>query len=187
MSPHRSSEPPRARRSRRTGRPAGVVRIWLAIAGLACADEPAEQAAPAPAASTVVAARVQTGALKQMPWLLGTFRGTGEGTTVQAPFHERYSLADDSTLIVESFRDSTLSGAIDTSRYELRRDSLSSVGERRYIATYIGADSVVFGPLVDVRNGFTWRKGDDTSWVAVITPLGGGPSTQRTYRMVRLK
>ena len=135
----------------------------------------------------VIAAQVQPGALKQMPWLLGTFRGIGEGTTLQEPFHERYSLADDSTLIVESFKDSTLSGAIDTSRYEARRDSLTSVGERRYIATFISPDSVVFGPLVGARNGFTWKKGDATSWIAVITPLGGGASAQRTYRMMRLR
>ena len=80
-----------------------------------------------------------------------------------------------------------MTGAIDTSRYEVRRDSLASAGERRYVATTITADSLVFGPLVGVRNGFTWRKGDDTSWVAVITPLSGGTPAQRHYRMVRLK
>jgi hypothetical protein len=161
----------------------------LAACLLACADKPEEQAAPVPPAptETVTAARVQSGALKQMPWLLGSFRGRGDGATVQEPFYERYSLVDDTTLIVESFKDSTLTGAIDTSRYEVRRDSLASVGERRYVATVITPDSVVFGPLVGVRNGFTWKKGDDTSWIAVITPLSGGAAAQRTYRMVRFK
>ena len=32
------------------------------------------------------------------------------------------------------------------------RDSLASAGERRYVATTITADSLVFGPLVGVRN-----------------------------------
>jgi len=155
---------------------------------LACKDKPADQPAPVPAATaTVAAARVQPGALKQMPWLLGTFRGRGEGSTVQEPFYERYSLADDSTLIVESFKDSTLTGPIDTSRYEARRDSLTNAGASRYVATAITADSIVFGPLVGVRNGFIWRKGDDTSWIAVIRPLTGGAAAQRHYRMVRLK
>ena len=149
---------------------------------LACGDTQEQQPAPVPA---VAAAAVPAGALKQVPWLLGTFRGRGEGATVQGPFYERYSLADDSTLIVESFKDSTLTGAIDTSRYEARRDSLTSVGARRYVATAIAADSIVFGPLVGVRNGFTWRRGDDSSWIAVITPLGA--SGERVYRMVRVK
>ena len=160
----------------------------LACGVLACKAKQEDQPPPAPPAPpAVAAAHVPVGALKQMPWLLGTFRGRGEGTTVQAPFYERYSLADDSTLIVENFPDSTLKGAVDTTRYEARRDSLSNPGASRYIATVVTADSVVFGPLVGVRNGFTWRKGDDTSWVAVITPLGGGASAQRVYRMVRLR
>jgi hypothetical protein len=156
---------------------------------LACGEgKQDEQPAPPPAATPIVAAaKPQAGALKQLPWLLGTFRGRGEGTTVQEPFYERYSLADDSTLIVESFRDSTLTGAIDTSRYEARRDSLTNPGARRYVATAITADSIAFAPLIGVNNGFTWRKGDDTSWVAVITPTGGGAAAQRVYRMVRLK
>ena len=168
-----------------------MMRLTSALAAcflLACKAEQEEQPAPASdAPATIAAARVQAGALKQMPWLLGTFRGRGEGTTVQEPFYERYSLADDSTLIVESFKDSTLTGPIDTSRYEARRDSLTNPGTRRYVATVISADSIVFGPLVGVRNGFTWRKGDDTSWIAIITPLSGGAAAQRYYRMVRLK
>ena len=106
---------------------------------------------------------------------------------MQEPFYERYSLADDSTLIVEGFKDSTFSGTIDTTRYELRRDSLSNPGASRYVATVVSADSLVFGPLIGVRNGFTWRRGDDSSWVAVITPLAGGTAAQRHYRMVRVK
>ena len=168
--------------------------LALGVCGiLACGRSETEQPAPASSASpsaapTVTAARVPAGALRQVPWLLGSFRGRGEGATVQEPFYERYSLADDSTLIVESFKDSTLTGAIDTSRYEVRRDSLASVGERRYVATVVTADSLVFGPLVGVRNAFTWRRGDDnTSWVAVITPSSGGAAAQRHYRMVRMK
>jgi hypothetical protein len=162
--------------------------VLVAGVVLACTSKPDDQAAPVPpAAATVAAAHVPSDALKRMPWLLGTFRGRGEGTTVQEPFYERYSLADDSTLIVESFKDSTFTGSIDTSRYEARRDSLTSTGARRYVATVMTADSIVFAPLVGVSNGFTWRKGDDTSWIAVITPLSGGAAAQRLYRMVRVK
>jgi hypothetical protein len=99
----------------------------------------------------------------------------------------RRPVSDDSTLIVESFKDSTFTGSIDTTRYEARRDGLTNPGASRYVATVITPDRITFGPLVGVRNGFTWRKGDDTSWIAAITPLGGGASAQRRYRMVRLK
>ena len=135
----------------------------------------------------VVAAKVPSGFLKELPWLLGTFRGTGVEGTKQAPFFERYSLADDSTLIVESFKDSTLTGPIDTTRYEARRDSLSNPGTSRYVATAISAKSVTFGPLVGVKNGFTWRKSAAGGWYAVITPMGSGGAKERTYRMARIK
>lgn len=67
----------------------------------ACRDKPADQPLAGTPASAV-AAKISPGALRQMPWLLGTFRGGGADGTVQEPFYERYSLADDSTLVVES-------------------------------------------------------------------------------------
>lgn len=120
-----------------------------------------------------------------MPWLLGSFRGAGAEGTVQAPFYEKYSLIGDSTLVVEGFADSTWSGKPDSTRYQLRGDSLAGAGSARYVASVVTPDSVVFSPRAGVRNGFTWRRGDDSSWVAVITPVPAG--TVRTYRMVRVK
>lgn len=152
----------------------------------ACRDKPADQPLVGTPASAV-AAKISPGALRQMPWLLGTFRGGGADGTVQEPFYERYSLADDSTLVVESFKDSTLTGAIDTTRYEQRRDSLTNPGTSRYVAIAISADSVTFGPLAGVKNGFTWRKGDDRAWTAVIIPPGNSAAKQRTYRMARIR
>lgn len=170
-----------------------IIATALALALVACgdrdksADTPA--AAPSPSATpqpTIVAARISSGTLTRLPWLLGTFRGTGAEGTAQAPFYERYSLANDSTLIVESFTDSTLTGKIDTTRYEARHDSLSTPGSARYLATAISGDSVTFGPFVGVSNGFTWRKGDAAGWTAVIIPAKAN-APRRTYRMVRLK
>ena len=170
-----------------------MIAIGLTLTLVACGErakspDTVSVATPAPpvASPSIVAAKIPAGALKQLPWLLGTFRGTGVDGTTQAPFYERYSLADDSTLIVESFPDSTLTGKIDSTRYEVRRDSLSTPGASRYLATAISADSVTFGPLVGVKNGFTWRKGDATSWTAVIIPAAA-TAPKRTYRMARLR
>lgn len=166
--------------------------LLAAVTLAACSsgsDARADSAAantPAAAPEPVVAARVPAGALRQVPWLLGTFRGEGAEGTTQAPFYERYSLADDSTLIVEGFKDSTLTGAIDSTRYELRADSLTNPGASRYVAVGISPDSIAFGPLVGVRNGFVWRKGDSTSWTAIIIPVRAD-APRRTYRMARLK
>jgi hypothetical protein len=161
--------------------------VLLAVALLACRgkSDDNQNAPPSEAQLAVLAARVPPGSLKQLPWLLGTFRGTGAGSTPQEAFFERNSLLDDSTLIVLSFHDSTLTEA-DTTRYELRRDSLTNTGDGRYIATAFSADSVTFGPLADVRNFFTWRRGDDSSWFAFIFPFGNSRDV-RAFRMTRIK
>jgi hypothetical protein len=164
----------------------------VALALAACKDKPADSRdiPPAPEVSatppTVDAAKVPAGALRELPWLMGTFRGTGADGTIQEPFYERNSLLNDSTLIVESFVSGTLSGKIDTTRYELRHDSLTNTGYARYITTAISPDSVTFGPLANVNNFFTWRKGDDSTWVAMIFPFGTN-TDMRAYKMTRIK
>lgn len=160
----------------------------LAMTLMACKGKTDDSANSDPAPEyhlTVDAAHVSAGALKQLPWLLGTFRGTDLEGTMPDPFFERNVLADDSTLLVLSFHDSTLTGA-DTTRYELRRDSLTNTGDGRYIATAISADSVAFGPLAGVNNFFTWRRDTDSSWLAFIYPFDNLTSKQRRYRMTRV-
>jgi hypothetical protein len=164
-----------------------VVALVMALAG--CKDKPADprDLPPAPelpsTPPTVEAVAVPKGALTQLPWLMGTFRGVGTGTE---EFFERNSLLNDSTLIVESFENATLTGKIDTTRYELRHDSLTSSGAGRYIATAISPDSVTFGPLSGVNNFFTWRKGDDSTWTAMIYPFGSNAGLH-VYTMTRIK
>ncbi len=166
------------------------LRITALLALVACGeksdDQPARLASSPDTVHASRGAKIPDGALTQLPWLLGTFRGTGIEGTAQAAFFERYSLADDSTLIVESFKDSTLAGAVDTSRYEVRRDSLTSVGASRYIATSISPDSIAFGPLTGVSNGFIWQRGDSLAWTAVIVPKAA-TAPRRFYRMERLR
>lgn len=161
--------------------------ILLASLASACSDSPPADGPPKQADSVAVttAAKVPAGALKKVPWLLGTFRGTGMEGTAQKPFYERYRLADDSTLVAESLKDSTLSGTIETTRYELRHDSLTSIGSSRYVATIVSPDSIVFAPLGDAKNGFIWRRSDELSWTATIVPRGNGP--RLTYRMQLVK
>jgi hypothetical protein len=160
--------------------------LLVLIACSGKSEQPPAQLASPPSATTTAAA-IQPRALTQLPWLIGTFRGTGADGTVQDAFFERYSLADDSTLIVESFKDSTLAGPVDSTRYEVRRDSLTNPGAHRYIATSITPDSITFGPLVGVKNGFLWRKGDSSAWTAVIVPPPGADAKQRFYRMARIR
>ncbi len=102
-------------------------------------------------------------------WVEGTWRGTGADGTVQAPFYERYSFADDSTLTVLSFSDSTLSTARDTIRFVLRDGHLTATSARtpaRWAASAADSATVAFVPLAGASDGFVWHSEADGRWRA---------------------
>lgn len=117
--------------------------------------------------------------LSQLRWIEGTWRGTGD---VEAPFYERYRFENESTL-VEHGLDSTLTVGLDTSRFQLRDGRL---GNARWRATALTADSVVFVSEVNPRRSFRWRRDGTDAWTAVISgPATSGVPAQRTYHMER--
>ena len=148
----------------------------------ACGPEKAVQGDPVRAAR---AATVPRNTLAELHWLTGTWRGAGTAGTVQTPFFERYSLASDSTLVVESFRDSTLADAPDSTRYDLRGDSLAS---DEAAASRVSPSSLTFSSRRNAGLAWTWRRDDDSTWTAIIVVTSpAGPPRTRMYRMVRLK
>jgi hypothetical protein len=131
--------------------------------------------------------------LAHLRWIEGTWRGSGGG---QAPFYERYRFADDSTLLVESFADSTLGRVTDVTRFELRGRQLTSVPNEprpaapRWTATSLERDhAITFSPLTHARNRFTWRRDAADAWTALLdwpaTP--GAAARHREYTMRRWK
>ncbi|MEO8624950.1 MAG: hypothetical protein ABI625_27950 [bacterium] len=124
-------------------------------------------------------------ALTDLRWIVGSFRGAGAQGTVQAPFFERYSLVGDSTLVVESFKDSTLKGAADSTRYVLHGDSLTSPDAA---ATNVSPGSVTFSSRKNRDLAWTWRRDDDNTWTAIIVnAVPNAPPKTRVYHMARLK
>jgi hypothetical protein len=133
--------------------------------------------------------------LRPLQWIVGEWRGTG---AAQAPFYERYRLADDSTLIGESFTDSTFATVGETTRYQLRSGALTSVpgatGEPdgkavRWYASALADDSVRFEPLANARNSFVWRGVGSDEWSAVLTwpATSARPARPVLYTMRRVK
>ena len=151
----------------------------------ACGSEPAKEATPRVAVPRARAAHAPRGTLTALRWLMGSWRGAGSAGTVQEPFFERYSLANDSVLVVESFKDSTLRGVADSTRFDLRGDSLVS-GEAA--ATSISPTSLTFSSRSTPGLAWTWRRDDDSSWTAIIVNSNpNGPPRTRVYRMSRIK
>jgi hypothetical protein len=156
------------------------------LALTACGKEPVseEVAQSLVRIPEVPAAKAAKSTLADLGWIIGSFRGTGTQGTIQEPFYERYSLVNDSALIVESFKDSTFKGAPDSTRYDLRGDSLTNIYAA---ATEVSPSSVTFISRKLPGLAWTWRKENDSAWTAIIVnTVPSGPPKTRVYRMVKL-
>lgn len=159
----------------------------IAAALLLCTAARAEsQPSPAAARPAAKPARVTPEQFARLRWLEGTWQGRGAD---QPPFYERYRLADDSTMLMESFEDSTLARVTSSSRVELRGGQLSNVGDgARWVATQLDAGRVTFAPVEGARNTFIWRRTSADAWTATLSwPVQPQGHRERVYQMARLR
>ena len=147
------------------------------------ASDTRDSAAPAAVAADTASAVLAANAMSQLRWLDGSWRGSGND---QAPFYERYRVADDSTMVVEGYPDSTFAAANDTSQLQLRGGTLSLVGQTgsRWVATALSEGEVTFAPAARATNGFTWRRESADAWTAIMRSRTAG---ERTYRLTRVR
>ena len=172
-------------------RPIGrALRAAPVLVALAAQVGRAQAPSAAPAAPPPTAARVSARDLGGLRWIVGDWRGVGTAGTTQAPFYELYRLADDSTLVMEGFADSTFGTETETTRYELRAGRLASAGAgTRWTAIRVDSRGVEFAVLPGARNGFRWERAAGAgarprSWQATILSASGRP---RHYRLDRLR
>jgi hypothetical protein len=164
-----------------------MVLLGLAVSVGACDRKPAKAEKPASQVKVpiVPAAHVPRSMLTDLRWLMGSWRGEGAEGTMQEPFFERYSIANDSTLFVEVLRDSTFIGMADSTRYDLLGDVLAS---DEAIATTVSPTSLTFTSRKNSGLTWTWRRDSDSSWTAlIVTPTPNAPPRTRTYRMTRIR
>jgi len=125
--------------------------------------------------------------LRALQWIVGTWRGSGDG---QAPFYERYRFLDDSTLLVESFKDSTLADVSESTRFELRGGRLANAvpeSAAQWVAVRLASGAITFAPVRRARNRFTWRPESADVWIADLSwaASNAAAARMRSYRMVR--
>lgn len=166
--------------------------LVAAILGTGCGESAALSLdTPQHTAAFVAAARPATLTARDLAalrWIEGTWRGTGGG---ENPFFERYVFADDSTLRVDSFADSSLAVVSDTSFFALRGGRLANVSTRaQWVASRLKDGAVTFVPVNGARNVFVWRPESKDVWLADLSWLPPADATKkptppRTYRMVR--
>ena len=155
--------------------------------GAQSGDAPEPPAAP-------MAARLTSRDLTLLRWIVGDWRGMGVDGTTQLPFYERYRFVDDSTLLVESFDDSTWRAPSERTRYELRAGRFGNDGTGAlWVAVGIDTLGVDFAPVARARNTFRWGRAAGSGrrpaqWQATIAwSAKGGTRAQRHYRMERVR
>lgn len=130
---------------------------------------PAAPAGAQQGADGVSPARVSASEFRELRRLDGTWRGRmPDGKS----FYERYSLVNDSTFAIASFRDSTLASPTDIGRVALRGGAVyreEATGERLR-ATRLDASGITFGTRA---RGFTWAPRAADAWTATIHRVDG--------------
>lgn len=164
--------------------------LVVLLVALACrseeqpsADSTAQSSGGAAAASS--AKQYSLADFRQLRWLEGRWRG---GLPNGDSFYEQYRWADDSTIVMHSFPDSTFARASDSARISLRNGVVANEGATaRWEATDLDSASVDFAPVRGASNSFGWVRESSTRWTATLrsTDREGRPQ-QTVYRMERI-
>jgi hypothetical protein len=159
--------------------------VLLTVNG--CARNPSNDAGqkssvPAPSPSPKL---ITTADLMKLRWIEGSWRGTGDG---QAPFFERYKFENDSTLLVETLTDETLSKVSEVDRFKLKDGHFGkNANDSGSVAIALDDNSIAFAPLGKSRNFFRFQRESANSWSAILNWTDkGGAAKERIYHMERL-
>ena len=159
--------------------------LVLALA-IGCRREDDPSPAATERAALVEPMPVTVDQFRSLAWLEGRWRGTLADT---APFFERYSFLDDSTIGTWNYADSLGSPVSDSGWIRLRGGNVTSGDSARgYVLTALDSASAHFKPRGAAVNAFTWRRTGDSSWTATLTWRdASGQAQERVYVMRLLR
>jgi hypothetical protein len=104
--------------------------------------------------------------LGKLHWLEGTWAGTAPG---EPTFYERYHFANDSTIEITYFGDSTLSRQTGTGRVYVSVGRIFyTFGAGRWGASHVDDGGIFFVPQVNAHNTLAWKRGSDGEWTATL-------------------
>ena len=159
--------------------------VLLTVAGCArnqSASPVQKASAPSPSPSPKL---ITTADLMKLRWIEGSWRGTGDQ---QPPFYERYKFENDSTLMVETLADETMSKVNEVDRFELKDGHFGkTASDSGSVAIALDENSITFAPLGKARNFFRFQRESANSWRAILTWTDkDGAAKERVYHMERL-
>lgn len=157
----------------------------LLLAGCGASDAPRADDAAGATAQAAAAPAGTTISLGDLSWLLGSWRGTGEGEE----FYEDFRLEDDSTITIVYYEDASrtrvqrMRGTV-----EVRGGTIwHSHGDARWRLDSGTPTSLSFVPVQNASNRFTWSRESADRWTAVLRYTApDGSEVEGTYVMERI-
>ena len=114
-------------------------------------------------------------------WMEGDWRGQ---IANGGYFYERYKFADDSTIAMRGFEDSTFRRPNDSATIVFRGGVVTDRGKAQWSATRLDANGIDFAPVGGATNEFSWNRVSADKWTATIRPASGNPTV---YQMERVR
>jgi len=104
--------------------------------------------------------------LAKLRWLEGTWRGTAPA---EPTIYERYHFANDSTIEITYYNDSTLARPAGTGRVYLTVGRIfHTSGAGRWGASHVDDRGAYFIPQVNAHNTFAWKMVSPDQWTSTL-------------------
>jgi len=121
---------------------------------------------------------------EKLRWMEGTWKATAPS---EPTHYERYKFANDSTIEITYYSDSTLSRESGTGRVYLSVGRIyHTFGPGRWGATTVDADGVFFIPQVNANNTFAWAHTSPDTWTATQKSGYSGRERVMVYQLQRV-
>jgi hypothetical protein len=120
----------------------------------------------------------------KLRWLEGSWAATA---TDETPFYARYHFANDSTMEIVYFRDSSFTQATGNGRVYLTVGRVyHTFGSGRWGATNVDASGAFFIPQVNAHNTFAWSYESPGAWTLTQRSGLSGHERVTVYHMQRV-
>jgi hypothetical protein len=128
-----------------------------------------------------------TADLDKLRWIEGYWRGTATGDGAP-PVYERLHFANDSTIEITYYADSTFTRATGEGRvFASVGRVFQTSGGAVWGAAHVGKDGAYFIPQKNVSDTFAWTYESPTTWKTVQRTSATGQERVKTYEMVRIR
>jgi len=115
----------------------------------------------------------------------GIWTGTAPG---ERTYYERCRFADDTTVEITYYGDSTFTHETGTGRLYLSVGRIfHSMGPQRWGATHVDNDGVYFVPQSNAQNTFVWNRTSKDEWTATLRSGFAGHDRVTVYTMRRAR